>query len=248
MSKCSVEYKVTTSSNCQLFGNILHLFPSLKQPHSIVQRRLLEGNITRLRGEARDPSARVRSPLADSKDGQADAEERSESTADDSTEERESPEESERSLRSDEEDDSSEAAARSTAQKTQGTESSAPFTALVVQCKVPTSPSVHWQLSHLLHKNRIKEEEKRARLCSRWLIPLTGSLSEAGSVHLLAGAEQQTLAMTKAGPHTGKTPLRQLHREASPSFTTSSDTNNPVPAWAHHQTLTTLVPSRFQNY
>ncbi|KAI3366630.1 hypothetical protein L3Q82_009315 [Scortum barcoo] len=79
------------------------------QPHSIVQRRLLEGNITRLRGEARDPSARVRSPLADTKDGPADAEERSESTADDSTEERESLEESERSLRSDEEDDSSEA-------------------------------------------------------------------------------------------------------------------------------------------
>ncbi|XP_003972801.1 nuclear receptor-interacting protein 2 [Takifugu rubripes] len=98
------------------------------QPHSIVQRRLLEGNITRLRGEARDASARVRSPLADPKDGQADAEERSESTADDSTEERESLEESERSLRSDEEDDSSEAAARQTAQKTE-------LTALVVQCK-----------------------------------------------------------------------------------------------------------------
>lgn len=77
------------------------------QPHSIVQRRLLEGNITRLRGEARDLNERVRSPLADSKEG-GDAEERSESTADDSTEERESPEESERSLRSDEEDDSSE--------------------------------------------------------------------------------------------------------------------------------------------
>nr|XP_057922997.1 nuclear receptor-interacting protein 2 [Doryrhamphus excisus] len=54
------------------------------QPHSIVQRRLLEGNITRLRGEARDPGARVRSPLADTKD-----EERSESTADSSAEERE---------------------------------------------------------------------------------------------------------------------------------------------------------------
>lgn len=94
--------------------------------------------MTRLRGEAHDPSARVRSPLADTKDGQADAEERSESTAEDSTEERESPEESERSLRSDEEDDSSEAAARPTAQKSEGTESSAPLTALVVQCKVPT--------------------------------------------------------------------------------------------------------------
>ncbi|XP_041637008.1 nuclear receptor-interacting protein 2 [Cheilinus undulatus] len=105
------------------------------QPHSIVQRRLLEGNITRLRGEARDPSSRVRSPLADTKDGTADAEERSESTADDSTEERESLEESERSLRSDEEDDSSEAGARQTAEKSEGTESSTPLTALVVQCK-----------------------------------------------------------------------------------------------------------------
>ncbi|KAE8281303.1 Nuclear receptor-interacting protein 2 [Larimichthys crocea] len=105
------------------------------QPHSIVQRRLLEGNITRLRGEARDPSGRVRSPLADTKDGPADAEEKSESTADDSTEERESLEESERSLRSDEEDDSSEAGARQTTEKTEGTESSTLLTALVVQCK-----------------------------------------------------------------------------------------------------------------
>lgn len=124
---------------------------SLKQPHSIVQRRLLEGNITRLRGEARDASARVRSPLADTKDGQADAEERSESTADDSTEERESLEESERSLRSDEEDDSSEAAARQTAEKTE-------LTALVVQCKVPTSPSM--KRSHLPCKNRNREHKK----------------------------------------------------------------------------------------
>ncbi|XP_026218710.1 nuclear receptor-interacting protein 2 [Anabas testudineus] len=105
------------------------------QPHSIVQRRLLEGNITRLRGEARDPSTRVRSPLADTKDGPTDTEERSESTADDSTEERESLEESERSLRSDEEDDSSEAGARQTAEKSEGTESSSFLTALVVQCK-----------------------------------------------------------------------------------------------------------------
>lgn len=77
------------------------------QPHSIVQRRLLEGNIPRLRGEARDIPSRVRSPLADSKEG-AETEERSESTVDDSTEERESPEESERSLRSDEEDEEEE--------------------------------------------------------------------------------------------------------------------------------------------
>ncbi|XP_023655903.2 nuclear receptor-interacting protein 2 [Paramormyrops kingsleyae] len=77
------------------------------QPHCIVQRRLLEGNIPRLRGEARDTSERVRSPLADSKEG-AEPEEKSESTADDSTEERESPEESERSLRSEEEEEEEE--------------------------------------------------------------------------------------------------------------------------------------------
>ncbi|XP_062239147.1 nuclear receptor-interacting protein 2 [Platichthys flesus] len=105
------------------------------QPHSIVQRRLMEGNITRLRGEARDTSGRIRSPLADSKDGPADPEEKSESTADDSTEERESLEESERSLRSDEEDDSSEAGARPGAEKGEVTERSALLTALVVQCK-----------------------------------------------------------------------------------------------------------------
>lgn len=98
------------------------------QPHSIVQRRLLEGNITRLKGEARDPNARVRSPLADTNDKSTpDAEERSESTADDSTEERESLEESERSLRSDEDDDS-EAGARRTADK-------GPLTSLLVQCR-----------------------------------------------------------------------------------------------------------------
>lgn len=84
------------------------------QPHSIVQRRLLEGNMTRLRGEGRDPNSRIRFPLADSREGGGDAEERSESTADDSTEERESPEESERSLRSDEEDASSEAGGKTT--------------------------------------------------------------------------------------------------------------------------------------
>ncbi|XP_013881291.1 nuclear receptor-interacting protein 2 [Austrofundulus limnaeus] len=103
------------------------------QPHSIVQRRLLEGNITRLRGEARDQSTRVRSPLADSKDGPAEAEERSESTADDSTEERESFEESEKSLRSDEEEeDDSEAGARRSAEKP---ESSSCLGALIIQCK-----------------------------------------------------------------------------------------------------------------
>ncbi|KAM4569511.1 nuclear receptor-interacting protein 2 [Odontesthes bonariensis] len=105
------------------------------QPHSIVQRRLMEGNITRLRGEARDLSARIRSPLADSKEGPVDVEERSESTADDSTEERESLEESERSLRSDEEDDNSEAGARQTAEKPESTDSSSLLTALIIQCK-----------------------------------------------------------------------------------------------------------------
>ncbi|XP_015231372.1 PREDICTED: nuclear receptor-interacting protein 2 [Cyprinodon variegatus] len=105
------------------------------QPHSIVQRRLLEGNITRLRGEARDPTNRVRSPLADTKDGPTDAEERSESTAEDSTEERESLEESERSLRSDEEDDNSEAGARHSAEKPESTDSSTRLTALIIQCK-----------------------------------------------------------------------------------------------------------------
>uniref|UniRef100_A0A3B3XDM0 Aspartic peptidase DDI1-type domain-containing protein n=1 Tax=Poecilia mexicana TaxID=48701 RepID=A0A3B3XDM0_9TELE len=105
------------------------------QPHSIVQRRLLEGNITRLRGEARDATARVRSPLADSKDGPTDTEERSESTADDSTEERESLEESERSLRSDEEDDNSEAGARHSAEKPESTDSSTRLTALIIQSK-----------------------------------------------------------------------------------------------------------------
>uniref|UniRef100_A0A673IKS1 Nuclear receptor-interacting protein 3-like n=1 Tax=Sinocyclocheilus rhinocerous TaxID=307959 RepID=A0A673IKS1_9TELE len=74
------------------------------QPHSIVQRRLLEGNIPRLCGEARDVPSHIRSPLADSKEG-GEPEERSESTVDDSTEERESPEESEKSLRSDEDED-----------------------------------------------------------------------------------------------------------------------------------------------
>ncbi|XP_037551615.1 nuclear receptor-interacting protein 2 [Nematolebias whitei] len=105
------------------------------QPHSIVQRRLLEGNITRLRGEARDPSSRVRSPLADTKDGPAEAEERSESTAEDSTEERESFEESEKSLRSDEEDDDSEAGARRSDEKPESTESSTHLAALIIQCK-----------------------------------------------------------------------------------------------------------------
>uniref|UniRef100_A0A1A8GD28 Nuclear receptor interacting protein 2 n=1 Tax=Nothobranchius korthausae TaxID=1143690 RepID=A0A1A8GD28_9TELE len=105
------------------------------QPHSIVQRRLLEGNITRLRGEARDPSSRVRSPLADTKDGPAEVEERSESTADDSTEERESLEESEKNLRSDEEDDNSEAGAGRSAEKPESTDSSTRLAALIIQCK-----------------------------------------------------------------------------------------------------------------
>uniref|UniRef100_A0A4W5LUP4 Nuclear receptor interacting protein 2 n=1 Tax=Hucho hucho TaxID=62062 RepID=A0A4W5LUP4_9TELE len=109
------------------------------QPHSIVQRRLMAGNITQLRGEAR---AGRPSPLVDSKEGGAgDAEEKSESTADDSTEERDSPEESERSLetRSDEEEDSSEAGGRTSStagnDKTEEGRTERPLTALLVQCK-----------------------------------------------------------------------------------------------------------------
>ncbi|CAL1568427.1 unnamed protein product [Knipowitschia caucasica] len=99
------------------------------QPHSIVQRRLLEGNITRFKADARDPNAMVRSPLADTNDKPTpDSEERSESTADDSTEERESLEESEKSLRSDEEDECSEAGAKQSVEKSA-------LTNLQVQCK-----------------------------------------------------------------------------------------------------------------
>uniref|UniRef100_A0AAY5K8Y0 Nuclear receptor interacting protein 2 n=1 Tax=Esox lucius TaxID=8010 RepID=A0AAY5K8Y0_ESOLU len=116
------------------------------QPHSIVQRRLMAGNIPQLRGEARVGRP---SPLVDSKEGGAgEAEERSESTAEDSTEERESPEESERSLetRSDEEEeeDSSKVIGKSSSaagndetdegrEESHRTESN--LTALLVQCK-----------------------------------------------------------------------------------------------------------------
>uniref|UniRef100_A0A3B3S7W1 Nuclear receptor interacting protein 2 n=1 Tax=Paramormyrops kingsleyae TaxID=1676925 RepID=A0A3B3S7W1_9TELE len=112
------------------------------QPHCIVQRRLLEGNIPRLRGEARDTSARVRSPLADSKEG-AEPEEKSESTADDSTEERESPEESERSLSKSDGRWQSEKAAnkksdagrRDESLRMEERKTATTLTALVVQCK-----------------------------------------------------------------------------------------------------------------
>ncbi|XP_061618009.1 nuclear receptor-interacting protein 2 isoform X1 [Phyllopteryx taeniolatus] len=92
------------------------------QPHSIVQRRFLEGNITRLRGEARDPAAHVRSPLAgtageDEEDEPADGVDES---ADDS-----SAEESEKSLQSDD-DDSGDAAAASETTR---------LTTLLVHCK-----------------------------------------------------------------------------------------------------------------
>lgn len=94
------------------------------QPHSIVQRRLLEGNVPRLKGEAREVNTRVRSPLADVKTRPAgEAEERSESTADDSTEERESLSE-----RSEEEEESSESGARRTGER-------APLSCLQVHCK-----------------------------------------------------------------------------------------------------------------
>ncbi|XP_026104354.1 nuclear receptor-interacting protein 2-like isoform X2 [Carassius auratus] len=117
------------------------------QPHSIIQRRLLEGNIPRLRGEARDVPSHVRSPLADSKEG-GEPEERSESTVDDSTEEKESPEESEKSLRSDEDEDedSSDAGGKTeskqkneieekTKKVLEEDERASTLSALVVQCK-----------------------------------------------------------------------------------------------------------------
>ncbi|KPP64612.1 hypothetical protein Z043_117018 [Scleropages formosus] len=78
-----------------------------EQPHCIVQRRLLESNVTRLRGETRDTGARVRSPLADNKEG-AEAEEKSESTPDDSTED------SEKSLKSEEEEEAEEETSEAT--------------------------------------------------------------------------------------------------------------------------------------
>lgn len=124
----------------------------IQQPHNIVQRRLMEGNIPRLRGEARDIPSLVRSPLADSKEG-GEPEERSESTVDDSTEERESPEESEKSLRSDEdadneyEGDSSDAGGKTESKQKdkmgderkkglKDGERASSLSALVVQCKV----------------------------------------------------------------------------------------------------------------
>uniref|UniRef100_A0A803VA57 Nuclear receptor interacting protein 2 n=1 Tax=Ficedula albicollis TaxID=59894 RepID=A0A803VA57_FICAL len=45
------------------------------QPHSVVQRRLLEGNLNKLRGEARGQSARVQSPLAKDQDEKVEKEE-----------------------------------------------------------------------------------------------------------------------------------------------------------------------------
>ncbi|XP_066525932.1 nuclear receptor-interacting protein 2 isoform X2 [Hoplias malabaricus] len=150
---------------------------NLSQPHSIVQRRLLEGNIPRLRGDARDPLSRVRSPLADTKDG-GETEERSESTVDDSTEERESPEESERSLRSEEEEeedgDQSDAwvktemkqkgGERATERekargqvRTEARESAPTLSGLLVQCKcgdaeVKVSISTSCQYNHISSK------------------------------------------------------------------------------------------------
>ncbi|XP_059367191.1 nuclear receptor-interacting protein 2 [Carassius carassius] len=138
------------------------------QPHSIVQRRLLEGNIPRLRGEARDVPSHICSPLADSKEG-GEPEERSESTVDDSTEEKESPEESEKSLRSDEDDedegDSSDAGGKTESkQKNQieektkkvleEDERASTLSALVVQCKcgdaeVMLSINTGYQYNHI---------------------------------------------------------------------------------------------------
>ncbi|CDQ84418.1 unnamed protein product [Oncorhynchus mykiss] len=102
----------------------------------------MAGNITQLRGEARVGRP---SPLVDSKEGgSGDVEEKSESTADDSTEERDSPEESERSLetRSDEEEeeeDSSEAGGKTSStagnDKTEERRTERHLTTLLVQCK-----------------------------------------------------------------------------------------------------------------
>ncbi|NXX46203.1 NRIP2 protein, partial [Tricholaema leucomelas] len=45
------------------------------QPHSVVQRRLLEGNLNKLRGETRGQSAWVQSPLAKDRDERMEREE-----------------------------------------------------------------------------------------------------------------------------------------------------------------------------
>ena len=149
-------YCAASKLSCVESASLLCVF--WQQPHSIVQRRLMEGNVPRLRREAHDASALTRSPLADHKDGgggvgggDGGEEQRSESTADDSAEERESPEESERSLRTDEEEEEEEeeeteeedgeAAAKRApdpAKTGEGTASPPPpLAALVVQCKVP---------------------------------------------------------------------------------------------------------------
>ncbi|KAG2468909.1 nuclear receptor-interacting protein 2 [Polypterus senegalus] len=65
------------------------------QPHSIVQRRLLEGNINRLVAEGRDVSSRVRSPLAEEKVGRKEVREPKEEEEDEEEEEEESEEEEE---------------------------------------------------------------------------------------------------------------------------------------------------------
>uniref|UniRef100_A0A8C3RUJ8 Nuclear receptor-interacting protein 2 n=1 Tax=Chelydra serpentina TaxID=8475 RepID=A0A8C3RUJ8_CHESE len=45
------------------------------QPHSVVQRRLLEGNLNKLRGESREYTTWVQSPLAKDKDDRAEKKE-----------------------------------------------------------------------------------------------------------------------------------------------------------------------------
>uniref|UniRef100_A0A8C4ZGB6 Aspartic peptidase DDI1-type domain-containing protein n=1 Tax=Gadus morhua TaxID=8049 RepID=A0A8C4ZGB6_GADMO len=145
------------------FGQLRHHLSSDFQPHSIVQRRLMEGNVPRLRREAHDASALTRSPLADHKDGGGGGGGgRSESTADDSAEERESPEESERSLRTDEEEEEEEeeeteeedgeAAAKRApdpAKTGEGTASPPPpLAALVVQCKGDVRASIDTGCQH----------------------------------------------------------------------------------------------------
>uniref|UniRef100_A0A672NKW0 Nuclear receptor-interacting protein 2-like n=1 Tax=Sinocyclocheilus grahami TaxID=75366 RepID=A0A672NKW0_SINGR len=183
------------------------------QPHSIVQRRLLEGNIPRLRGEARDVPSHIRSPLADSKEG-GEPEERSESTVDDSTEERESPEESEKSLRSDEdEDDEDEGDSSDAGGKTEPKqknkmedetkkglkegERASTLSALVVQCKCDDAEVMLSINTGCQHNHISKTCCRRLRLKTNLedkphdKLPLSDSTVETvKSLHLQLGRER----------------------------------------------------------
>uniref|UniRef100_A0A8C4VKW4 Nuclear receptor interacting protein 2 n=1 Tax=Gopherus evgoodei TaxID=1825980 RepID=A0A8C4VKW4_9SAUR len=50
------------------------------QPHSVVQRRLLEGNLNKLRGESREYTTWVQSPLVKDKDDRAEENDRRKET------------------------------------------------------------------------------------------------------------------------------------------------------------------------